>query len=69
MDTLEKKRTYQRNYYRTHRDELCILYDCICGSKISKNTRTKHKRTNKHVLFMEGYNNKLKLLEMIKNAK
>ena len=50
-------------------EKLKKLYDCVCGSKISKNTRTKHKRTNIHRLFMEGYNNKLKLLEMIENAK
>jgi len=69
MDTLEKGREYARNYYRTHKEKLKKLYDCECGSKISKNTRTKHKRSNIHVLFMEGYNNKLKLLEMINNTK
>lgn len=68
MDTLEKKRAWQRNYYRTHKEKFKKLYDCECGSKISKNTRAKHKRSNIHVLFMKGYNNKLKLLEMINKS-
>jgi hypothetical protein len=69
MDTVERNRIYSRNYYRTHKEKLKKLYDCVCGSKISKNTRTKHKRSNIHGLFMKGYNEQLKLLEMINNAK
>ena len=69
MDTLEKKRAWQRNYYRTHREELKKPFYCVCGSKISKNSKANHMRTNIHRLFMEGCNEKLKLLEMIENAK
>jgi len=69
MTRLEKARTWQREYYRRNREELCKLYECDCGCKISKNSKAKHVKTIMHLEYMVGYNNKLKLLEMINNTK
>jgi len=43
-------------------------YICICGSKINLNGLERHKKTKKHLKYIEKYNDKLPYLEELEEV-
>ena len=46
-----------REYYLKYRDKKTELYYCDCGSKVTREHKSHHFKTKKHIAYLESLNN------------
>jgi hypothetical protein len=55
-ETIERIKTYKKQYRENHKDEISIYNkikcNCICGSKYNKTHKLRHEQTEKHLNFI-----------------
>ena len=50
-----KDKLYQ--YYLKYKDKNSEIYNCVCGSKVSKKHKSGHFKTKKHILYINSLKN------------
>ena len=58
QENKEKRNEYSRKYHKNNKEKILelrkIKYTCVCGSTISQDHKARHKRTQKHINFINN---------------
>ena len=49
QDNIEQYKQYQKQYRQDNQERLKEKFDCICGGKYTRDNKTKHMKTKKHM--------------------
>lgn len=58
---MESVKEYNRRYYQENKEKWSTYFYCDCGAKYCYNTRSRHIKSKKHLLFLQE--KKIKELE------
>ena len=54
INTSQKMNEYQKQYYNENKDKINEKHTCECGGKFCKMSLSQHKRTKKHIKYIES---------------
>lgn len=51
------KKNYEKDYYETHKDEICLKnkekYKCECGIELTLHSKSRHDKSKQHINFFD----------------